>query len=336
MNPLKTLPPNRRKFLSTGLALGTLSALVSVSGKTVSNAMAEDSTASLPSDQRAVAKLRLGSQLRAWIPGKNDAEKMKQMKDWGMEAVEAGGHLGDNLERAKEFKKMADDAGLKISVICWGACNGEPCSAEPEEARRGVDKIKKAIDAAAVLECNGIIYVPAFNNHQERINRTHQEIRKALVDIDPNTREVKGGFLKEVGDYAASCKCNVILEPLNRKEAWFLRQIGDAASICRDTGSEGVKTMGDFYHMFYEENCDMGAFISGGKYVKHVHFGSGNKRIMPGQDPAQSFVSGFRGLKFIGYQDFMSFECGCLGGDAQGAVEVPKVLDFIRKSWEEA
>ncbi len=332
MNHSKTFQHNRRDFLAAGLAVGALSGLA----LTPYAVKADDATAPLPIDQRTTAKLRLCSQLRGWIPGKGDAEKMKQMKDWGMEAVEAGGGLGDNHDKAKEFKKMADDAGLKVSVICWGACNGEPCSADAEEAQKGVDKIKKALDAAAILECNGVIYVPAFNNHQARINRTHQEIRKALIDIDPNTREVKGGFLKVVGDYAANLKTNVILEPLNRKEAWFLRQIGDGASICRDCQSEGVKTMGDFYHMFYEETCDMGAFISGGKFVKHVHFGCGNKRIMPGQDPAQSFVSGFRGLKFIGYQDFMSFECGCLGGDDKGAVEVPKVLDFIKKSWEEA
>ena len=30
--------------------------------------------------------------------------------------------------------------------------------------------------------------------------------------------------------------------------------------------------MGDFYHMTFEETSDMGAFISGGKYVQHVHF----------------------------------------------------------------
>ena len=328
------MPPShrhRRDFLATGLALGALSGVASAPQRTA----ADDATAPLPIDQRAKAKLRLCSQLRGWIPGKSDAEKMKQIKNWGMEAVEAAGSIGQNHEAAKLLKKMADDAGLKVSVICGGVGPG-PCSGDPEEARQGLDKLKKSLDVAAILECNGVIFVPAFNREQEKLNRTHQQLRQSLIDIDPNTKEIKGGFLKEAGDYAASLKTNVILEPLNRKEAWFLRQIADAASICRDTQSEGVKTMGDFYHMFYEETCDMGAFISGGKYVKHVHFGSGNKRIMPGQDPAQSFVSGFRGLKFIGYQDFMSFECGCLGGDDKGAEEVPKVLDFIRKSWEEA
>lgn len=319
----------RRDFLATAAACGAFSTISTMPS-------AVQAAESVPGDRRAEAKLRICSQLRPWIPGKGDAEKMAQMKTWGMEAVEAGRPIGGNTEKAKEFKKMADDAGLKISVICWGACDGELCSANPEEQKGGIDKLKKALECAAVLECVGVIYVPAFNNHQARINRTNQEIRTSLIDIDPRTKEVKGGFLKEVGDFAAGMKTNVILEPLCRMEAFFLRQIGDAASICRDCQSEGVRTMGDFYHMYFEENDDMGAFISGGKFVKHVHFGSGVKRILPGQDPGHSFVSGFRGLKYIGYQDFMSFECGCLGGNEKGAEEVPKTLDFIKKSWAEA
>lgn len=317
----------RRDFLTATAVAGALASISPTTG------LAQSSVAGTPGDKRAEAKLRFSSQLHGWIPGKNDAEKMAQMKQWGFEAVEAGAGLGDNHDSAKAFKKIADDAGLKVSVICWGACNGEPCSADAEESRRGIDKIKKALEGAAILECHGVIYVPAFNDHQQRINRTHQQIRTALIDIDPNTKQVKGGFLKEVGDFAASLKTNVILEPLNRKEAWFLRQIADAASICRDCQSEGVKTMGDFYHMFYEEACDMGAFIAGGPYVKHVHFGSGNRRVLPGQDPPHSFVPGFRGLKYIGYNEYMSFECGCRG---DGAVEVPKTLEFLKQSWDEA
>ena len=77
--------------------------------------------------------------------------------------------------------------------------------------------------------------------------------------------------------------------------------------------------MGDFYHMFIEETSDLGAFISGGAYLHHVHLAS-RIRVLPGQDDRQ-FVDGFRGLKLIGYQDFCSFECGCRG---DREVEIPK------------
>ncbi|MGL4595481.1 MAG: sugar phosphate isomerase/epimerase family protein [Thermoguttaceae bacterium] len=325
----------RRDFLVAASLAGATSVLTSSLSRTVK---ADDSAAvtpaagaaSTPVDQRAKAKLRIGCNLAGWVPGNNDVEKLAQIKAWGMEAVEAGGGVVNN---PKEFKKKADDAGLKVSDICFGALGGRTCSADPEEQKKAIDELKRALEAAAVLESCGVVYVPAFNGDQERIKRTHQEIRRCLIDIDPNTKDIKGGFLKEVGDFAAGMNVNVILEPLNRKEAWFLRQVGDAASICRDCQSDGVKTMGDFYHMYYEEPCAMAAFMAAGPYLTHVHFGSGNRRIMPSQDPSQSFLAGFRGLKFIGYDKFMCFECGC-AGDAK--TEVPKVLEFLKATWEEA
>ena len=305
-------------------------------GPAAPQASAFGTLAPAPVDQRARARLRIASQIRGWIPGSNDAERMRQMKAWGMEGVEPGGGVANDHNRAREYKRMADDAGLEVCAVTWGAGGGAAVSGNPEEVQRGIDAIKRALEGAAILGANGIVYVPAFNGDQSRINRTHQEIRRALIDIDPRTKEIRGGFLKEVGDFAASLGTSIILEPLNRMEAMFLRQVADGAAICQDAQSEGVKVMGDFYHMFFEETCDMGAFISAGNYLKHVHLGSGNRRIMPGQDPAQSFVAGFRGLKFIGYDQFMSFECGVDGGDERGAEILPQVIDFLQRSWDVA
>jgi len=68
--------------------------------------------------------------------------------------------------------------------------------------------------------------------------------------------------------------------------------VADAASIVRDCKSPGLAVMGDFYHMFYEETSDLGALISGGPYVHHVHMASAYDRVLPGQDDRQ-FVDGF-------------------------------------------
>ena len=52
----------------------------------------------------------------------------------------------------------------------------------------------------------------------------------------------------------------------------------------------------------------MGAFISAGKYLQHVHVASRKRRSMPGEDgEADNYVEGFRGLKMIGYDKFVSF-----------------------------
>ncbi len=75
----------------------------------------------------------------------------------------------------------------------------------------------------------------------------------------------------------------------------------------------------------------MGAFISAGDYLHHVHLAS-RTRVLPGQDE-RSFVDGFRGLKMIGFQDYLSLECGVRGNRE---AEIPKSAAFLREQWNQA
>ena len=89
----------------------------------------------------------------------------------------------------------------------------------------------------------------------------------------------------------------------------------------------------DVIALSIEETDMMGAFISGGKYLAHVHLAGGlsdPKRSIPGQNQSR-FVEGFRGLKYIGYDRFCSFECG-VRGDRE--VEIPKAVAFLKREWE--
>jgi sugar phosphate isomerase/epimerase len=55
---------------------------------------------------------------------------------------------------------------------------------------------------------------------------------------------------------------------------------------------------------------------------------------MPGEDgEADNYVNGFRGLKMIGYDKYISFECGCQG---DRNTVVPAALELLRKQWDEA
>ena len=92
--------------------------------------------------------------------------------------------------------------------------------------------------------------------------------------------------------------------------------------------------MGDFWHMTWEETSDMGAFISAGDYLQHVHVASRKCRSMPGEDgEADNYVDGFKGLKMLGYDKYVSFECGCQG---DRNIVVPAAVELLRKQWEEA
>jgi sugar phosphate isomerase/epimerase len=298
----------RRDFLTGGAALAAASVLPTA-GNIPTAALADQPK------HKPKASLRLSSQV--WlIPGKDLEEKLALMEKWGFNAVELPGD--DLVGNEKKYLDAVKKTGLKVSAICGGAPNGDIVSEDAGKRAKSVEILKRLATSAGAVGAIGPILVPAFNGQTKLGN---YEIRKILVDTLPG-----------IGEHALKAGTRVVLEPLNRKEAFFLRQVADAAAIARDCKTDGIGVMGDFYHMFHEETSDLGAFISGGARVHHVHLATGVKRILPGQDK-RDFVDGFRGLKFIGYQDYCSFECGIRGDPL---VEIPKSMAFLRDQWEKA
>jgi sugar phosphate isomerase/epimerase len=298
-----TMQVNRRAFLTSGAAAAAGLAIAP-----------QSRAVDIPAPEKE-AVLNLSSQLGV-IPGKSLDEKLAKMQAWGCAGVELG---GDVVGNEKKYLDAIAKTDLKINAICWGSCSGDLVSEDAQRRKKGIEALKKALASAGEVNSTGVIYVPAFNSETKR---TNQEIRQLLLEIFP-----------EIGQYAVSVRSRVLLEPLNRGEAFFLRQLADAASICRDINSPGVGMMGDFYHMFIEETSDLGAFLSAGSYLHHVHLAS-RERVLPGQDD-RSFVNGFRGLKLIGYQDYCSFECGCRD-QLDRNEEIPKSLAFLREQWAQA
>jgi sugar phosphate isomerase/epimerase len=289
---------NRRELLITGTLGGVaLSAGLPVGG----------------AERKPSAKLRISSQERI-VPGKDLPEILAKMDKWGIEGIELGGRgLAD---RVPEIKAALANSNVKVSTICAGF-EGALSSDQESERQKCVSSMKDILVAAGELGSTGLIFVPAFNG-QTKLN--HVEARQVLLDQLP-----------ELGEYAVKCNTRILLEPLNRKETWLVRMLADAASIARDANNPGVCVMGDFYHMYIEETSDMGAFISAGPMLHHVHLAS-IKRNLPGQDE-RDYTNGFAGLKMIGYQDFCSFECGVIG---DRDVEIPKCVKFLKKQWERA
>ena len=310
----------RRDFFKSSAIVGSALAASSVLGTGTASA------AEVPGDQRAKAKLRFcGSPGLA--PGNNDEEKLKWMKANGFEAVE----IGDpgNMESAKNWKKKADDAGLQIASIYFGGAEHPLMSEDPAVRQKGLDQSKAKMEIAAAMNCPVLVYVPVRGNQPESVRNLPERV----------LWERTVGVLKDLGPMAAALNTNVILEPLRRGEAWFMRQVSQAARLVQEAGVPGLAVLGDTYHMYTEEANSMAAFIAGGDLVKHVHLGSGEGRVLPTAKnhsaKGHTHTEAFRGLKYIGYTGVVSFECG-IGGSGDRAVEVPKCLDYLRQCWEEA
>ena len=309
---------NRRNFLRTSLSGAALAvgstALASCSSKSANTAKGEKGSDKPGKD----LELKLSFQ-EGIAPGESLNERLDFMEKLGVVGFEPGG--GGLASRVNEIKQALNGRNIKVSAICAGF-KGFILSTDPAIRKECMDTMKEIIAAAGELGSTGVIIVPAFNGQVPALPHTME------------TRDFLCEQFNEMGTFAAQHGTSVIFEPLNRKECFYLRQVADAASLCRDINNPGVRCMGDFWHMTWEETSDMGAFISGGEYLQHVHVASRKRRSMPGEDgDADNYINGFKGLKMIGYNNYVSFECGCQG---DRNVVVPAAVKLLREQWEQA
>ena len=300
----------RRDFLKTGLGAAAVAA--------VASPLSFATSCCAPASKKADIPLNISFQ-EGTAPGESLNEKLDYMENLGIVGFEPGGRGLSG--RVNELQQALNGRNIKVSAICAGF-DGFILAEDPQTLQLFYDTMKDIIAAAGELGSTGVIMVPAFN-HQSPCRPHTAETREFLVEQ-----------LAGLGEYALQNNTTIILEPLNRKEAHYMRQVSDAAAICRDTKCAGVKCMGDFWHM-QEETSDYAAFLSAGKeYLQHVHIASRGRRLMPGEDiEVDNYVDGMRALKEIGYDKYVSFECGTKG---DRAVTVPAAVELLRKQWAEA
>jgi sugar phosphate isomerase/epimerase len=298
---------NRRSFLGTAASGAALAA----SGGLFSSFR----SASVAGKKRSV-DLKISCQ-EGVAPGASLTEKLDFMESLGIVGFEPWG--GGLEKRVEEIQKALQNRNIKTSAICAGF-EGWLIADDTTIQKKCIDSMKVIIEAAGALGSTGLIFVPAFNN------------QKSLPDKE--ARELLLGQMKELGEFALKNNTRILLEPLNREECYFCRQVADGAAIVRDVKSNGAAVMGDFWHMTREETNDRAAFLSAGDYLHHVHIASRKRRKMPGEDgEADNYINGFRGLKEINYQDYVSFECGSVGDPK---ITLPAAVKLMNEQWEKA
>jgi sugar phosphate isomerase/epimerase len=301
---------DRRHFL-TAAALG---------GAAVAAASVLPGCASASNDKKKKADVPLNLSFQEGIaPGETLSEKLDFMENLGITGFEPGGR--GLAGRVKEIQDALNGRNIKVSAICAGF-DGFILAEDPAVKELFDTTYREILAAAGELGSTGVIMVPAFNGQ---------------TPCRPHTRETRDFLCEELfkfGEYALEHGTHIILEPLNRNEAFYLRLVADAAAIARDCGSKGVKVLGDFWHMS-EETSDYAAFMSAGsEYLQHVHIASRGRRLMPGEDGEKdNYLSGFKALKEIGYDKYVSFECGT---DGDRTETVTRAVELLRGQWDQA
>lgn len=267
----------------------------------------------IASSMAAPAVLKISCQERRDL-GEDLNEQLDFMESLGIVGLEISGRRLE--ERVTEIQQALNNRSIKVSAIVSGF-RGFLIAEDPAVREQCMASMKTILEAAGALGSTGLIYVPAFTRQKSLPN---WEARELLIEQ-----------VRELSEFAEQHGTRTLLEPLNRREAHFCRQVADASAIARDVGHPAACVMGDFWHMTWEETSDRAAFIAAGDYLHHVHIASRENRNMPGEDgEADNYIDGFKGLKEINYQDYISFECGSVGDIRE---TLPAAVKLINEQW---
>ncbi len=265
------------------------------------------------------AQLNLCLQWHA-IPGAGISEKLDFMEQNGFAAIEVPSgdellKLADPLAKALEGRKLTISTACGPSNFAW---------ADKAKRQQQVDILKPVIEKVGMLKGVGLIVCPA----REEPELPFPELRRDFIE---NTG-------RQLAEHAVKHHTTIALEPLRRQNTPFLRLVADGAMIAREIGA-GATVIGDFWHMHFEETSQMGALISGGDLLSHMHIASLKRRMVPGMDgEADRYVDGFKALKLLGYRGAVSFE-GLFPKDAPAETRIALIHDMcklLRNQWEEA
>jgi len=249
------------------------------------------------------------------IPGRDAAERFDRAVEFGFEGIEVG---WQNLEeRVADLKGASRASGLPISTVCSGSLH-DPLALEPQDRAERLGRMVQLLELAEELGAVGSICVPVRGSLR-------------FPDLSPVfspaelINKLGAEMLSQAVHRTEGSEALILLEPLNRYEAYYLRALADGVELARLVDHPRVRIMADFFHMSIEE-ADIAASIrTAGDWIRHVHLADSN-RLLPGQGHTD-FKAGFAALKDIGFQGFMALECGILG-DPQVALR--RSVRFMR------
>ena len=235
------------------------------------------------------------------------------------------------LERGERLAAALKGRRLFLSTACGPSRFDRADKAANDKE---VESFFPVLEVLGAIKSVGLIICPARGKPEVGL----KELREDFVT---NTG-------KRLAEKAAKCGTTIVLEPLQRAETPFLRQVADGAKMAQEIGA-GCTVMGDFWHMSKEEPSQFAAFVAAGKLLAHVHIASLGRRKIPGSDGAlDNYVDGFKGLKFLGYRGAVSLEAGYLpvGKNAAGKDVFPdnaqkseilkRMCALVREQWEQA
>ncbi|WP_219836959.1 sugar phosphate isomerase/epimerase [Paenibacillus sp. R14(2021)] len=247
--------------------------------------------------------MKIATQDKPFFPEQVEA-KLAAVQAMGFDAYEIDGKL--LIDEFEAVKRAIRTLGIEVPTAC-GGYRGWIGDFNAERREHSITDIGEILKHLAEISGKGIVVPAAWGMFSRRLPphtppRSDEETRAVLLDSLGRINRVA----EQTGTY-------LYLEPLNRYEDYMINSLSDAVSLIEEGGFSRVQVIADFFHMNIEERNIAASLKAARKHLGHVHLADSH-RFQPG-DGHMDFVSGFRALKEIGYDDYLAFECRVQGED---------------------
>ena len=253
--------------------------------------------------------LRLAIQSRL-VPGNSLREKRDTALRYGFDGIEFS--HSPMIEAAEEAVRD----GVPVSAMCSGH-RGWFIDPDPSEIRACIEDVKRLLELGARLDAP-LIVVPIYGRTD---NLPHARTGRSPEQDEALWLE----GLREVTDHAERVGGRLLVEAINRFENSVSVRLHDAVRFAGLMDSPQVRAMGDVFHMNIEEADFARSIAQAGPMLGYLHLAD-SQRLEPGKGHLD-FRSVFDGLRRIGYDGWVSFECS-LSGPADDVL--PDSVEFVR------
>jgi sugar phosphate isomerase/epimerase len=263
--------------------------------------------------------LRLAAQEHL-LDGDDLVQKFESAKRAGFDGIELRGVGGRKFADRLSEVRTARSAGVVIPSVCV-MMDHFIGDFDLQRRRDAIENMKILLSVIVEAGGFGAITPASFGMFSRRLPpfdppRSSEEDRAVLLE-----------GLHALGEHAAQVGAVLLLEPLNRYEDHMVNSLADAASLVREVELDGVRVMGDTFHMSIEEADISTSIQDAGSVLAHIQLGDTN-RLEPGAghlDWAQLLSA----LDDIGYSGWLAMECGLSGPSAE---VLPRVSALLRGS----
>jgi len=226
------------------------------------------------------------------LPGKDDAQKLRDLKGIGCGAFEFWSWWGRDMA---VLKQAADETGLACAAMCTRFTSLN----EPEKRDEYIQGLKESIPVAKSLGCKTLISQVGNDTGAER------EYQRASI----------AAGLKQCAPILEEAGITLVAEPLNTKidhKGYYLWSSAEGFDIIREVGSPNVKLLYDIYHQQIMEGNILNTIFANIDLIGHIHTAN-----LPGRHELDrgelNYPYIFKMLDEYGYTGYVGFEYSPVG-----------------------